>query len=247
LKLLIMPPVNIQHEIEAVASYLKLLEAAEECRSLHDRAGKELPGPLLRFLGEMEPQADKLLSSFADPEKDRARNATRPSFADEGWISIKASEASPTTVALAILRDEEGPIKAKNLAEKVHAILPYAVGGSIYNLLNRLKEQGDVTQGEDGWRLENQSSAGVLSQSYLWAPIRILSKQDIAAHRREAIIHVLRRKHNLPVMDLVRELLEWKWVKAPANKDLLKLDMAVLKEEGKVRRVGNSRNWELVE
>jgi hypothetical protein len=50
-------------------------------------------------------------------------------------------------------------------------------------------------------------------------------------------------------MQIVEKLKAWDWVKdaVPISKDLLKLDMRVLDVDGKVRRVGNSRNWEVVE
>jgi hypothetical protein len=34
-------------------------------------------------------------------------------------------------------------------------------------------------------------------------------------------------------------------VKGPINKDLLRADLDVLSEEGKVRRRGNSKKWEI--
>jgi hypothetical protein len=242
-----MSMADLQSEIEAVSSYVKLLEAAKDCRRLHEKAGLTLPPPLLRLLGvDTKSVSQQLSFPLESPDMDPSRNATRPPEAEEDWISIHAAEASPTTVTLAILRGQDKPVKAKDLADQVSRVLPLSVGGSVYNLLNRLEMDDAVAQTLDGWSLVRRDAAGVISGEYLWAPAYRLSKQDLATHRREAIVHLLRRERYLPVMEIVRKLLDWKWVKAPINKDLLKADMQVLEDKRLVKRIGDSRNWEVV-
>ena len=44
-----MRPGDLQHQIAATESYLRLLKEAEECRKLYQRAGMTLP-PALAFM-----------------------------------------------------------------------------------------------------------------------------------------------------------------------------------------------------
>jgi hypothetical protein len=239
---------DLQSEIIAVSSYLRLLTEAQDCKRHYEKAGIPLPTPLLRLLGEetiISPH-EQMSLKINSPDIDSSRLATRPPEATKDWISIRAKDASPTTIALALLRDQDEPVRAKDLAARVHSILPNTVGGSIYNLLNRLEADGIVSNKDARWTLENKELAGVLTENYLWAPSDLLTKTDLAAHRREAIVHLLRSESSMQIMEIVDKLHRWEWVKAPVNKDLLKIDMQVLDEQGLARRIANTRNWEAV-
>jgi hypothetical protein len=88
--------------------------------------------------------------------------------------------------------------------------------------------------------------AGLVRDGRLWAPPGVFAKPEMAAHRREAILHVL--KHfptGLQTVQIVEQLRNCSWLHAPVNKDLLKLDMESLLEAKKVRRRGNTKKWEL--
>ncbi len=242
-----MKPEDLQHVIAATESYLRLLKEAEESRRLHQRAGMPLPPPLLALFGAEGSTASQMSLGMSGPDIDSSRLETKPEEASDEWISLRAEDASPTTVALAFLRSKNGhPIRARELSDLVTEILPNAASGSIYNLINRLESDGLITETPEGWRLNDKDNAAILSSGFLWAPPQRLSKQDLAAHRREAIIHLLHKERYLQVMEIVSRLRAWKWVKAPINKDLLKADMAVLEEKGLARRIGDSRNWEAV-
>jgi len=243
-----MKPEDLQLQIEATQSYLRLLNEAQDCRKLHLRAGMPLPR-LLALMFENNTQGPMQMSlGISGPDIDSSRLSTKPPEAGEDWISLKVEEASPTTIALAVLREHYGvPLRARELANLVTEASPQTVSGSIYNLLNRLSEEGLVDEAEDnGWRIRNRDAAGILSGAYLWGPPERFTKTDLAAHRREAIMHLLKTNRYLQVMQIVSKLRDWPWVKAPINKDLLKADMQVLEEKGLVRRIGDSRNWELV-
>lgn len=238
---------DLQRVITATESYLRLLKEAEECRRLHKIAGVQLPPPLLALFGADGSNPSQMSLGMSGPDIDSARLETKPQEANEKWISLRAEDGSPTTVALAHLRAQNGrPIRARELSDLVTQVLPNAATGSIYNLLNRLHEEGLIEEHPEGWTLNEKDSASILSGGFLWAPPERLAKQDLAAHRREAIIHLLRKERYLQVMQIVSKLRDWSWVKAPINKDLLKGDMAVLEEKGLARRIGNSRNWEVV-
>jgi hypothetical protein len=236
-------------ELAAATSYVRLMNEAEECRKLYQRAGVSLPPAILRLLGETDNTQRKLALSLPGPDQDTERLASRPPEAKANWISIWAEDASPTTVALAILREQGEPIRAKALSDQVTRILPMVVGGSIYNLLNRLLLEGYLRKRLSRWTLVKREAASILSGKFLWGPPEIFAKVDLAALRREAILHILSNERSLQIMQIVEKLKAWDWVKdaVPISKDLLKLDMRVLDVDGKVRRVGNSRNWEVVE
>jgi hypothetical protein len=237
---------DFQLELAAATSFARVLTEAEDCRKLHQKAGIALPAPLLRLFGEATDMPKQLLLRMPGPDADPARLSSRPPEAREDWISIWATDATPTTVALAILRDQIEPIRAKDLSNKVTALLPQIVSGSIYNLLNRLAEMGYVKRKDTRWFLAKKDIAPILVDDFLWAAPDKFAKQDLAALRREAILHILSNERSLQVMQLVDKLKAWDWVKAaPISKDLLKIDMSVLEEKGRVRRVGNSRNWEI--
>ena len=138
------------------------------------------------------------------PDVDSARLATKPPEVGEDWISLKVEDISPTTAALAILRGQNGkPIRARELADLVTDILPHVASGSIYNLLNRLRDDHLVYESTAGWMIQDKDTAGVLSEGYLWAPQERLTKTDLAAHRREAIVHLLQKERYLQVMQIV--------------------------------------------
>ena len=76
-------------------------------------------------------------------------------------------------------------------------------------------------------------------------PREIFQKSEIAGHRRDAILHVLSNfDSGLQTRQLVEQLGRCSWVHAPVNKDLIKTDLEMLAELGKVRRRGNSKKWE---
>jgi hypothetical protein len=236
-------------ELAAATSYVRLMNEAEECRKLYQRAGVPLPPAILRLLGESDNTQRQLTLRLPGPDQDTERLASKPPQAKANWISIWAEDASPTTLALAILREQVEPIRAKDLSDQVTRILPMIVGGSIYNLLKRLYSSGYLKKRLSRWYLVKKEEASVLSGKFLWGPPEIFAKTDLAALRREAILHILSNERSLQIMQIVEKLKAWDWVKdvVPISKDLLKLDMRALNEAGKVRRVGNSRNWEVVE
>lgn len=241
-----MKPEDLQNQIEATESYLRLLNEARECRKLYLRAGMQLP-PLLAMMFEEQNQgAVQLTLGMGGPDIDSSRLSTKPPEAEDDWISLRAEDASPTTVALALLRGQNGrPIRAKDLSDLVTAILPHVASGSIYNLLNRLENESLAFEVEEGWEVRDEDVAGIISRGYLWSPPERLTKMDLAAHRREAILHLLTKDRYLQVMQIVNKLRNWSWVHAPINKDLVKDDMQVLEKKGRARRIGDSRNWEL--
>jgi len=236
----------IQAELEAYASIATVLEQAKKCQDLHARAGLPLPERIQRLLGLITDsgKAGTQRSVAQIPEPQRKKP---PKDAGQDWISIVAGGAIVTTVALAILREAGGePLRSRDLGDRVISILPDATTGSLANAGTRLAAEGVIERTDEGWKLLKPERAAVLQDGLLWGPVSIFGKQEIAAHRREAILHVLKYfPTGLQIVQIVERLNECPWVHAPANKDILKLDTQVLLADRKIKRVGNTKKWQL--
>ena len=237
---------QIQAEEEAYKSMPALLEQARICQQLHERAGLALPDRIQRLLGTSTNGTGKGHEVQRSTTIIPALNHPKPKEATGDWISIEAKDAQATTVALAALRGEAMPVRAKDVTAKVAAFLPNVTGGTLANAGTRLVEEGIIERTEDGWKLLKPTSAGLIHEGRLWGTPSIFPKQEIASHRREAILHIL--KHfpgGLQIVQIVEQLNTCSWVHAPVNKDLLKADVQILFDGKKIRRVGNTRKWTL--
>jgi hypothetical protein len=232
---------QISAEEEAVQSLADLLAQAKKCRMLYERANMSLPEPLRRALG-MNGLGRAMPVRPRIPPLERQ---TRPQEAQENWISIETKYATPTTLGPAILRAAKKAMRAKDVVAAITRMLPDVHRGSIANIGARL-EGKVINRTSEGWTLIDQAKAGILHGGMLWGPPEIFGKTELAAHRREAILHLLGCfPGGLQIIQIVEQLRECAWIKAPINKDLVKADMGVLGHEGKVRRVGNSKKWEI--
>lgn len=234
-----MTPDRIRAEGEAAQSLVDLIAQAEKCRMRHEQANMSLPEPLKRMLG-----MNGLGSVTAvRPRIDPLERPTRPREAQDNWISIEAKYATPTAISLAVLRSSREPMRSRDVVAAVTKIIPHVPGGSIANIGSRL--QGKLINRTDaGWTLIDLARAGILHNGMLWGPPEIFGKVELAAHRREAILHILNcYPVGLQIIQIVEQLRGCPWVQAPNNKDLVKADMTFLDGEGKVRRQGNSKKW----
>jgi hypothetical protein len=237
-------------EQEALRSLLALLDQAESCRQLYERAGMTLPEPLRRILGMGDATATPQPGRPAPgrmtiPPPD---GPPRPVDAPADWIWIRAKDSSPTSAVLAVLRASEGAIRARDVVTGVQMIQPDISSGTVANLGSRLEGRKLIERdGRDGWTLKNREQSPIAADGYIWGPASIFSKQEMASHRREAITYLLRRSPGgLQAVQIVEQLRMCPWLRAPANKDLIKGDLDWLEGEKRVRRRGNSRKWELV-
>ena len=237
-----MSPDLFNAEQEALRSLMDWLEQAKKCQALYERAHMKLPEPLKRVLG-MESSSEKPSGSHIEPP-DRP---PMPPEAESDWIWISQEYATVTSVVLAVLRAAKAPLRAKDVSERVVAILPAVPYGTVANVGSRLNDK-EIQRTEDGWKLLHPENAGVIYQGNFWGPPAIFDKFELAAHRRNAILHLLRHfRTGLQTVQILGELQKCNsWVRAPINKDLLKEDMEFLQDKGKVRRRGNSKKWEVV-
>lgn len=236
-----MPEEKFKAEMFAYQSFTKLLEDAKACVDAFYRANLEVPIPLKRLMGlGVENEGFHQLALISPIKREHI-----PTEAGTDWISIPVDQCLPTTVTLAVLRREGGRMKSRDVKDAVCAMVPNTSPTAVANIATRLKDNL-IGMGEDGWELLDQDSAPVIDNGYLWGPPSVFQKQEVAAHRREAIQRILENyPSGLQIVQIVDELKRLPWVKAPVNKDLLKEDMAAMQKDGTARRRGNSGKWEL--
>ena len=233
---------QIQAEEEAYQSVMALLAQARKCQELHVRAGFALPERVQRLLGLANENGRKQTPHISAPE---SRNPPKEAGAD--WIAIEPRDAIVTTVTLAVLRATNGDaLRSKDVTDRVLELLPEATSGGVANAGTRLSAERVIDRGDDGWRLLKPERAAVIHDGRIWGPAAVFSSHEIAAHRREAVVHVLKQfPSGLQMIQIVEQLKNCPWVHAPVNKDMLKLDIQALLEAKKVRRVGNTKKWQL--
>lgn len=245
-----MAAINLDVELQAAQALVALYEQAKRCKQLYESAGLVIPEPLQRFLGIgtvtengakslRSPATKGFITPPIDPE-------ARPVEAED-WIYLPIQDAAPQSIALAYLRAAAKPVRHKDLVSYITNLLPNVPSGSISNIGTRMFAEGILASTEEGWIINDPARGGILGREVIWGPPSIFSSQEVAAHRRHAILHVLRQfPGGLQVVQIVEQLKSASWVKAPVNKDALKTDIKVLVSGGKIRQRGNSRKWELV-
>lgn len=230
-------------ELEATRSLMELYEQAKKCQLLFERAHMALPEPLRRVLGITSPA----VKSIAPPNITAPEKPAMPLDAGPDWAWIKASDAAPGTLVLAALRAAKAPLRPKDLIDFVTGILPEVPAGTIYNVGPRLEAQQIISRDDDGWALVKPESAGLIYKGHFWGPPSAFGKIEQAAQRRAALLHVLGfHPAGLQIMQILEQLKRCSWIVAPVNKDLVKEDIPILAKEGKVKRRGNTKNWEIV-
>src|SRR5215831_16525279 len=117
-----------------------------------------------------------------------------PPSAEADWVWIEAKNATPGTAALAILKASSAPLTVREIHEKVSESLPEVSQGTIANVGTRALENGLITRDEEGrWRLAKPEKGAVIFGEYLWGPPSAFQMHELAAYRRNAIMHLLRQ------------------------------------------------------
>jgi hypothetical protein len=224
---------------EAYQRFAQVLAELEACKRLFESAGEPLPEQLKEFFGTSRSNGRGLYANLNIPQPHRPR----PNAAEDDWISIETKDVMATNIVLAILRKSNRPMKARDVIEAAERVNPNVTRGAINNIGTRLGGTL-ITRTDEGWTLNDPAKGGIISEGYLWGPPELFEVQEKAAHRREAILHILGHfPSGLQIVQLVEQLRGCSWMKAPASKDLLKADMEILQTEDKVRRISNSKKW----
>lgn len=229
---------DFQAEKRAYEAFTKLLADASTVRSYFEAANMALPGPLSRFLGIGQSTANASRKAVIPHPP---TPPLPPEFKSD-WVWVRISNMTAYTLTLAMLRQAKGPMKPKSVLVRVQGLLPDINPRSVYNLGPRLK---GVTVTNEGWSLDDPDTAPILSGDYAWGPASVFLHQELTIHRRSLILHLLRTAADgMMAMQIVRQLQDSGLCRTTVNKDLVKGDIEVLKDEGEVRR--SSKKWKAV-
>ena len=224
----------------------KLMDEAQKVRNQFESAGLSLPEPLARLFGESGDRVNGRNSSLPALSVTIPRPESVPPEAREDWIWVALKDASPTVLLLAVLRGHADAISSKTAIEELSTLRKGLNPGSIFNIVARLP--GLIARSDAGWKIKDPSLAPLIHGDYVWGPASVFGKYELAAHRRLLIRHILEaNKSGLQIMQIVSQLAQSGQCRAPATKDLVKVDMDSMQRDGKVRHRGNSKKWELIE
>ena len=162
------------------------------------------------------------------------------------WVWVRLSELTPTSLVLGLLRRENRPVLPSEMVAMTRQYHPDINQGTIYNLGLRLRDKR-IENGGNGWTLIDPATAPVIHDEYAWGPPSVFQSFDLAAFRREAVLHVLRAvsPDGLMAMQIVRHLQQFKSPRVPVDKTMMKVDLDILQGKEKVKQIGNSRKWAL--
>ncbi len=238
--------INLKGEMEATKSLLELLAKADETRSLYEKLRLPLPDPLRRLLGS---NANGLRSSSMNGSTAvESPVPPMPPEADSDWAWVKLEDCSPHTLAKAILRQSPEPLRSKEIYEKVVGYGLNVSLGTVSNAATRLETYEIFTRDTEGrWHMAKPDEAGVVHEGYLWGPRDTFSSQELAAHRRDAILFILSNAAGgLQMAQITAQLRAVDWLRADVNKDLTKGDVEKLLGQGKIHRMpGYSKKYQL--
>lgn len=246
---IIMQTGSFESETRAYAAFMKWIEDAKEVRDLFESCRLPIPAPLARSMNIVPTTTNNERRGTLIPPAPDAPD--RPQEAQHDWIWVKAKDLVETTLVLAVLRQASSTLSFRELVERVTKFKPDLNSGSVSNIGTRLGKTKSIERGDDGWKLIDKSAAPILTtgrEVYAWGPTSIFQKQDLAQHRRVLIEHLLKASpKGLMNLQIVEQLSEADYCRAPATKDLVKGDLLAMSEQGKVKRVGNTRKYRLAE
>lgn len=228
---------------KAYAAASKLMEDAHQVYILFEEAGEDPREHLANLLGdddEMATSARAIITPPLDPE--------RPEWAEPTWIWVPMEAMAPMGMVLALLQKSRGPLTQRALIDEMTRLGFEVNGGSIANIGTRLDSQNKITRTEDGWALRGAQATPLLDgREHVWGPVEVFTRQEVAAHRRLLVLHILRAHPSGLLQSQILSIMEGcEWVHAPFNKDLIKGDIEAMADERRVRRVGPTAKWEAV-
>jgi hypothetical protein len=234
-------------ELEATAHdiYLRLIKEVRECRVAFENAGIAVPARVNRFLDD----EDRANGSPTPPSVviTPPPSPQRPPQARRDWLWLPVAMATPTTLVRGVLRD--GRLQSRAIIDRIGELrvdTPVSPG-VIANIGTRLDEKGEITRDEDGWALTDPERAPIILEGHLWGPKSAFEQYDLAEHRRNCVVHVIRAHPvGLQIVQILKMLEACGWVQAPLSKDLIKTDLHTLDGEGRAKRIGNSGKWRAI-
>jgi hypothetical protein len=230
--------------MEAYRSLADLLEQAEKVRSMFERAGSALPDALQRLVKSNG-------NSTSHPMEAVFKPVSSPAECETDWVWVDLESAAAGTLALAILRQSGEHLTTREIHERVLKLpgMSDVLMGTIANTGTRAFENRIITRTDEGqWELLDPEKAALIHGNHLWGRPDVFQMQELAAHRRNAIVHLLRQNPvGLQQAQIVAQLRQNELVRPPipVSKSLVKADLEAM-DGDRVRRRGNSKKWEAI-
>ncbi len=225
-------------DVKATQAFLSWVEEGKKVWDMYEQSGLSVPPTLKRAFSEELSSTGKNRirpASVRPPDRPDA-----PSGTEDDWIWIPAKDVSARMLVLALLNGKN-PIPVRDIINSVKEILPTTPDGSVYNIGAQEKK---IQKTDDGWKLIAGAKAPVLHKSFVWGPREVFQKQDLAAFRRFGIRHLLAiTPGGLQVVQISKQLQNADWLRTPLSKDLVKLDLFLMKKHTMVKQQGNSKKW----
>lgn len=230
---------------KAYGALAKLMEDANQVRILLEEAGEDPREHLANLLDDDDESAGAngaraIITPPLDPQ--------RPEWAEPTWIWVPMDAMAPMGMVLALLQKSGGPLTQRALIDEMTRLGFEVNGGSVANIGTKLDSQNKITRTEDGWALRGAQATPLLDgREHAWGPAEVFTRQEVAAHRRLLVLHILRAHPSGLLQSQILSIMEGcEWVHAPFNKDLIKGDIEAMADERRVRRVGPTAKWEAV-
>lgn len=242
-----MNRISIDIQKKAYDSISQLLELAGESEKYFIDAGLALPEPLALLLGKDSSIDDSTNNAGTFDHTGRTwKSPEPPEGALDTWISIPMGGLQTSTLVCAILRHLGRIMPPREIIREMQRYQPGIADGGVYNVGAR-KEDRIIDKTVEGWKLIDPSKAPVIHNDYAWGPAELFGTHEKAAHRRLLILKLLQETapEGLTRMQIVEKLEKTEECKAPSSKDLVGLDLNMLLEADKIRRIGTSREWKI--
>lgn len=219
---------------------LALREKANALKLWAERRQYALPGFVARTLGE-SPDTRRAESSLRPTE-----GVPFPKDVEPEWFWVPCGSAEVKSVALAVLRAEGRPMTMRALTARILDLRPTSEG-TIANVATQLVRDTRILREDGGLEIMPDVTAPMLHEGWLFATPDVLGKYDVAWFRRAVIKKLLAQwPTGLQVGQIVEKLGEQAWLTCPRDKDIVKMDIASMKESKEVKRTGNSGKWVLI-
>jgi hypothetical protein len=228
---------RLNMEEEAAESFAGLMKQAKKCVELYRRAQMALPEPLQRMVGTEGHGAGQSVAIGEVPNL-----IPRGIGVDADWICIDTKKATPTSIVLAVLRSAAAPMKINEVAAGVGSIRLGISQGVINNIGTRL-DGSVIARSEAGWQLIKYERAPTLRGDRICGPFAIFTPREIAAHRRDVILLLLREvEDGLTIRQLIHILKNSNFVHPSVGRHLIEDDVQALSHAGLIGR-RDSHKW----
>jgi hypothetical protein len=222
-------------ERQVTKAWDKLLDDAEACRDLYLQAGKPVPARLRRFLSDDDAGLETETKIVVPPPV----MPPRPSVAAQDWIWLDHVNLTPATAVRTVLQAATEPMPVREVIEAVHRLGVEASEGTVANIGTRLHNLGQIVRSELGWKAQALGEVPVLYKGNAWGAPGTFDKTEVASYRRACLLHVFALSSDgLQPMQLLKTMETCDWFKVPLNKDILKLDLENMIEDGAIKRIG---------